>query len=51
MCEWKHKHQLQLYWNSLARGRAAHGSLGTFANARSTTSSFIRSNWFGTSAM
>jgi hypothetical protein len=44
MCEWKHKHQLQLYWNSLARGHVTRASLRAFANVRSRTSSSTRSN-------
>ena len=39
MCKWKHKHQLQRYWNSPAQGRATHATLAAFANVRSRTSS------------
>jgi hypothetical protein len=44
MYEWTHKHRLQRYWSSRARGRAPHGCLGTHARVRSMTSSSIRSN-------
>src|ERR1700758_3963483 len=38
MCEWKHKHRLQRYWNSVAPGHAILGCLGTHVRVLSMTS-------------